>query len=101
MKKTLLILKLNHFIFSWYYKRCGDHFKQYHFLKSIKLLIDNYEHLNLLYKNEQIHNRNLTRDNDIMRNELFQIRIKQVASPNQIDSINKMFGTNIHKNNEN
>ena len=34
----------NLFIFGWYYKRCGDHFRQWNFRKSIKILIQNYEH---------------------------------------------------------
>jgi len=99
MKK--LILKINHSIFNWYYKRCGDHFKQYTFFKSVKLVIDNYEHLKLLMKNEVKHNRNLTRDNDEMRKELFDIKIKQIAGEDQVDWMNSTFGMGINKANEN
>ena len=98
MKK--LLLKSNYFIFHWYYKRCGEFFRRWTFFQSVKILIDNYDHLNLLYENEIKHNRNLTRDNDEMRKELFQIKMKQLH-PDHIDWVNSAFGMDIHKDTEN
>lgn len=98
MKK--LVLKLNHSIFKWYYKRCGDHFRQWTFFKSVKLLISNFEHLQLLLKNAEAHNRNLTRDTDQLRKELFQNKMQQMH-PDHIDWVNDVFGTDLHKNTEN
>ena len=91
----------NIFIFGWYYKRCGDHFRRWNFKKSVKLLIQNYEHGQLLLKNEETHNRNLTRDNDKMRKELSDIKIKMIATNGQIDWANEALGMNIKKDSEN
>lgn len=92
MKK--LLLNINYLIFSWYYKIVPDHFKHWTFIKSVKILIQNYEHRNLLFKNEQDHNKALIIDNDKLRIELSQFRISQLASSKQIKDLNKMFGTN-------
>ena len=95
------LLKTNHFIFKWYYKRCGDHFRQWTFLKSVKLLIQNYQHMKLLMKNEEEHNRNLTKDNDSLRKQLFDMNMKQIANNGQIKWANETLGMNIHDNSEN
>ena len=42
MKKRLII-KINHFIFKWYYKRVSAFYRKFTFIKSVKMLIDNYE----------------------------------------------------------
>jgi hypothetical protein len=91
----------NIFIFGFYYKRCGDHFRQWNFIKSVKLLIQNYEHGQLLLNNEETHNRNLTRDNDELRKELFDIKIKMIVTDEQIDLANKMLGVDIKKDSQN
>jgi len=38
------MLKLNHVLFWWYYKRVPEHFRQWTILKSIEILISNYKH---------------------------------------------------------
>ena len=38
------VLKLNHIVFWWYYKRVPNFFYQWTILKSVRLLKDNYEH---------------------------------------------------------
>ena len=38
-----LILKINHFLFKWYYKRTPLLFREFTILKSISLLIQKYE----------------------------------------------------------
>lgn len=88
------ILKLNHIIFWWYYNRVNDHFKQWTFFKSVKLLIQNYDHLGLMHKGTCKSLRDSFEDADSLRKELSDIKIKMIASDDQIRSINKSFGTN-------
>ena len=95
------ILKINHFLFNWYYKKCGDHFKQWTFFKSVKLLIQNYEHQTLLYNNGQEHIAALIVDNNKMRKELFDIKMNQIASDDQIDILKFSIGMKIHTPSEN
>lgn len=94
-------LKLSRLLFSWYYKRCGDFFAKWHFIKSVKLLIQNYEHQTLLYNNGQEHIAALRAENSKQRKELFDIKMKQIATDGQIDWVNKGFGMDIHKDSEN
>lgn len=96
IKKTTknILLKLNHFIFSWYYKRVPKHFHDWTFIKSVKILISNYEHLNLIFENEIKSKINLIKENDALRKEVSNLRIQQIASSSQIRGVNKMFGTN-------
>jgi len=99
MKK--IILKLNYLIFSFYYKKVPNHFKYWTFFNSISLLIQNYDHLKLLFDNSEKHKIDLIKESDRLRKELSDIRIKEIASDNQIDWLNKSFGANIHKTSEN
>ena len=92
---------MNKLFFRWYYKRVPGHFHQWKFKKSVKQLIQNYEHHGLLLKNAHEHNRNLTKDNDKMRKILSDIRFKEIASEDQINIINGMFGLDIHNDQEN
>lgn len=93
MEKNKYLLKLNHWLFSWYYKRVGDHFHDWTFIKSVKILISNYEHRDLLFRNELEHNRYLIKECDRLRSELSNIKIQQIATDGQIRSVNDMFGT--------
>ena len=38
------MLKLNHVLFWWYYKRVPEFFRQWTILKSIEVLVSNYNH---------------------------------------------------------
>lgn len=96
-----VVLKINHILFSWYYSRCGDHFRQYTFIKSVKLLIEHWKHDFSLIENEKSHNQNLTKDNDALRSELNNLKIKMVANDKQIDFLNEKFGTNYSKRSDN
>lgn len=78
------ILKLNYWLFSWYYKKVPEHFKSWTFIKSVKLLIQNYEHKNILFQNELKHNQALINTNDKLRKDITQLRIKQVANDTHI-----------------
>ena len=45
-----IILKCNHVLFWWYYKRVPEFFHKWTILKSVKLLVDNYEHQEVIIK---------------------------------------------------
>jgi len=96
-----LILKLNHIIFRKYYSRVDPHFKQWTFFKSVSLLRQNYEHLNMMYKESQ---KLLSQDSktiDTLRSDLSNIRMGQLASDKTITQLNKVFGTKYTKPNDN
>lgn len=90
MNKALL--KLNRILFWWYYKRCGDHFKQWTFFKSVKLLIENYEHLNLMYENEKESSSSFALESSKHRQALFELKMKMIATDEQIGWANKTLG---------
>lgn len=96
-----MLLKINHFVFRWYYNRVDAHFKQWTFFKSVKLLIDNYRHcLFRESQNEKLISEAIKRE-DKLTSELNRIKMSLVASDHQIDSINEFFGTNFNKTSEN
>ena len=96
-----LILKINHFVFSWYYKRCGDFFKQWTFIKSVKLLIQNYEHnkelLGAAKKTESFAIQEANRERKLR----LDLEMKLIASDEEIYWANKIFATDFKKSNEN
>lgn len=87
-----LILNLNHVLFWWYYNRVGKHFHQWTFFKSVNLLIQNYEHTELLLKNECENYRAAMKESDALRKENSQLRIQQIATDGQIRWAKKSFG---------
>ena len=44
------ILKVNHILFFWYYKRVPSFFNQWTILKSLSLLTQNYRHKDFMIK---------------------------------------------------
>lgn len=88
-----VMLRINYILFSWYYKRVPKHFHSWTFFDSVKILISNFEHHDLLFKNELSHNKALIKENDKLRSELSNIRINQIATDNQIRMSNDIFGT--------
>jgi len=99
--RAKILLKLNHLIFWWYYKKQSNHLKGYTFFKSISLLRQNYEHLTEVYKAEQNQLSDCIKEADRLRSELSNIRMGQAANPEQITQLNKMFGTNFTKPTDN
>lgn len=87
-----LLLKLNHWLFKWYYSRVDKHFWQWTFIKSVKLLIQHYDHEQLLHKNANANFRGALNELDATRKDIHNIRMQQIASPGQIDGLNRMFG---------
>ena len=99
MAKT--ILKINYILFSWYYKRVSDHYHQWTFIKSVKILISNYKHQEYCLKSkDELIGRmiEISRARDA---ELHDLRIQQIATPAQIRWANKTMGTKFTESNDN
>lgn len=97
----LSILKINKFLFKWYYGSAPEHFHQWRFRKSVKLLIQNYEHTQLLLKNAKEIEALAMKDADNLRVELQNLRIAIFHSSEHIDWANKNFGTGFKKPEDN
>lgn len=94
MKKILL--KINHVLFWWYYNRVPEHFHQWTFFKSVRMLIENYEHSQIINigLNEVIAE--AIRIEEKMKSEISALRLREMGvSQEQIDPLNKMFGTDL------
>lgn len=100
--KSKLILKLNHVLFWWYYKRVPEFFHQWPMLKSISLLKQNYESALFREKglNEVISGA-IKRERE-MQSKISNLELRAMGiSQDVIDPINKIFGTNLKgKSNE-
>lgn len=90
--KTIL-LKLNYLLFPWYYNRVSEHFKQWTFIRSVDLLRQNYEHDKILIENSYKNNKALIEECYRLRKENASLRMNQVATPDQISNLNRMFGS--------
>ena len=90
------VLKLNHLVFWWYYKRVPNFFHQWTILKSIRLLKDNYEHSQLIIKgNEEVISNAIKRERQ-MRTKISNLELRLMGiTQDQIDPLNKMFGTDL------
>lgn len=99
--KSYWILKLNHFLFPWYYKRVPSHFRKWTLIKSIKILISNFEHQEIVIQGKSEVIRNAIKIEEKLSMELRNLKLSMSASPNQIDAINSIFGTNFNSSNEN
>jgi hypothetical protein len=89
-----ILLKINHYLFKWYYRRVDKHFHQWTILKSISLLIQHYEHEQLLHRNANANFKNAIKELDSIRSELSNLKMQQVATDSQIRGLNRAFGTN-------
>lgn len=97
-----ILLKINKFLFSWYYKRVPDHFRKWTFIKSVKILIQNYEHSEFRNKglNEVLCNASKREREMTTKISSLELKLRGV-SQKDLDSINKIFGTNLKgKSNE-
>jgi len=88
-----LALRINHFLFWWYYNKVDDHFKQYTFFKSISLLRQNYDHLKTMYDGNNQLLSNCIKRNTELEHQLSNARIAQIATDGQIRWANENFGT--------
>jgi len=102
MKKDKALLKFNHIIFWWYYKRVPEFYHQWTILKSIDLLKQNYEHKDFIIKgNEKVISGAIKNERE-MTSKISNLKLKLMGvSQDKIDPINKMFGVNLQgKSNE-
>lgn len=94
LKAEGLVLKINHLIFWWYYRKVDNHFKQYTFFKSVSLLRQHWEHDQFVIKGQNELIRNAIQEESRLNKENSQLRIQQIATDGQIRWANKNFGTN-------
>lgn len=96
MDKKEIILKFNHIVFWWYYKRVPEFFRKWTILKSIKILVDNYEHAEYRYEGLQQVVRNASNREVEMRSKISSLELKLMGvSQDVLDPLNKMFGVNL------
>lgn len=96
MEREKIILKLNHIIFWWYYKRVPVFFRKWTILKSIKILVSNYEHAEYRYEGLEEVVRSASKRETEMRSEISNLKLKLMGvSQEMIDPLNKMFGTKL------
>lgn len=94
--KQSILLRLNHIIFWWYYKRVPIFFQKWTILKSIRLLKDNYEHA--LFREKGLNEVlvNASKREYEMRSHISNLELKlRGITQDQIDPINKIFGTDL------
>lgn len=99
--KAKLLLRINHFLFWWYYKRVPEFFRKYTILNSISLLKQNYEHLQELYEIEKKTSAAFAEDANNHLKELQNLRLNLIATDKQIDWANKFLGTDLNKKENN
>ena len=94
--KNKLILKLNHIIFWWYYKRVPEFFHDWTILKSVSLLKQNYEHA--LFREEGLNkviSGAIKRERE-MQSKISTLELRAMGiTQDKIDPINKMFGVDL------
>jgi len=102
MKTTAeIILKVNYSIFAWYYKRVPAHFHQWTIIKSIKILIDNYNQQKFELKGQDELIRKFLEIDKETQTKLHDLRMQQIATPAQIRWMNNKFGTKFTEPNDN
>lgn len=89
------ILRINRFLFSWYYKRVSEHFHQWTIIKSIKMLIQHYDHEIFCHEGTNKLYRSCFESNQRLEKEISSIRMQLLADDSQIKDLNKIFGTDI------
>lgn len=91
-----IILKLNHLVFWWYYKRVPVFFHKWTILKSIRLLKQNYEHAEFRYNGLWEASLKASQREVEMRSEISSLKLElKGVTQEQIDPMNKIFGTDI------
>ncbi|WP_027380824.1 hypothetical protein [Chryseobacterium daeguense] len=91
-----IIIKINHVVFWWYYKRVPKFFHKWTILKSIKILVDNYEHAEYRYEGLEKVLKNASNREREMQSEITNLKLKLMGvSQEAIDPLNKMFGVDL------
>jgi len=90
------VLKLNHIVFWWYYSRVPKFFHKWTILKSVKLLVSNYEHAEFRYDGLNEVLINASKREVKMRTQISNLELKLMGiSQDKIDPLNAMFGTDL------
>lgn len=91
-----IYLKINHLVFSWYYKRTPEFFRKWTILKSISLLIQNYNHSIIEVEGLEQVIRNASAREIEMTTKISNLELKIMGvTQDKIDPINNIFGTNL------
>ena len=96
-----IILKLNHFIFAWYYNQVPEHFRSWTFFKSIDLLIQNYNHQKWCKDRQGEFISRVQREYESQVKELNDLKMRNIATESQINWANRTFGTDFTKPSDN
>jgi len=95
------MLRINHFFFHWYYKRVSEHFWQWTFIKSVKMLIQHYNHEQFCHNGAKELYKSCYKLNQKLEHEIHTIRMQQLADDSTIKDLNKIFGTDINTKDNN
>lgn len=93
--------KIYKILFWWYYSRVPEHFHQWPFRKSVKLLIQNYESHKQLSEGQAKGLSECIKENNRLRHEIANMKVQQIANPKTIGQVNKMFGAGFTNPDEN
>jgi len=97
-----ILLKINHFVFSCYYSRVDEHFRQWTLFRSISLLIQNYNHQRDWWESDKKHLSDVIAKNDVLHKQIRAYQWKELgADPTTTMRLNNMFGTDMPTGNEN
>lgn len=90
------VLKLNHLIFWWYYKRVPEFYHKWTILKSISLFKQNYEHAEFRYDGLNEVLKNASKREIEMRTKISNMELRLMGvTQDKIEGINEMFGTDL------
>ena len=90
------ILKLNHIVFWWYYKRVPSFFHKWTILKSIELLKGNYESAQFRFEGINEVCKNASEREIEMRSKILNLELRLMGvTQDKIEPINKMLGTDL------
>ena len=96
MKNEKLLLRFNHLIFWWYYKRVPKFFHKWTILKSISFLKQNYEHEKYINKGLKELINSAIETERLLKTENSNLRLKLLGvSQRELEPLNKMFGVNL------
>ena len=93
------LLKLNHWLFAWYYKRAGEHFKQWTLIKSVKLMIEHWQFEKEMHEGTKQLYKNCYKRNEELEKEVRNLKMQRIANDDQIKWANDFLGTEFTESN--
>jgi hypothetical protein len=73
------LVKINHIVFWWYYKRVPVFFRQWTLLRSISLLSSNYSHLSKQFEINEVFCGELIRRNTMLVDKIQMEKLKSMG----------------------